>query len=201
MGGAPRMADGVGVGALELDRQQAERDRRFAAFADAHRDRAVRMAWRLVGGDSAAAEDVAQEALLRAYRALPRFREESSLETWFYRILIRQAANHRRWAGIRRIWSAPDGPSFDPEDPQRSGPGDAALRRRIAEALEGLSRRQRETFVLVHLEGYTVAEAAELLGTPPGTLKSHLHRALVSLRRTLSDVWETAEAMQGGSRS
>jgi len=195
------MADGVGVGAFELDREQAERDRRFAAFVDVHRERAVRMAWRLVGGDSAAAEDVTQDALLRAYRALPRFREESSLETWFYRILIRQAANHRRWAGVRRIWSAPDIPSLDPEDPHRSVPGDAALRRRIAQALESLSRRQREAFVLVHLEGYTVVEAAELLGKPPGTLKSHLHRALVSLRRTLSDVWESAEGMQGGSRS
>ncbi|MCU0670243.1 MAG: hypothetical protein MUF70_12975, partial [Myxococcota bacterium] len=59
-----------------------DRERRFAAFVAAHRDRAVGLAWRLVG-DSSTAEDVAQEAFARAFRALDRFREESQLSTWF----------------------------------------------------------------------------------------------------------------------
>ena len=68
---------------------------------------------------------------------------------------------------------------------------DPVLRARITAAVDGLSRRQREVFVLIHLEGFTVTEAAGVLGKSPGTIKSHLHRALVSLREQLRDVQET----------
>lgn len=179
-------------GAGEVDAPLADRERRFAEFAARHRERAVRVAWRLVGGDRAAAEDVTQDALVRAYRALPRFREEASLDTWFYRILVRQAHNYRRWRGIRRLWSVAgsDESLSELPDPRPQPTGDLALRRRIAEALEGLTSRQREVFVLVHLEGYSVSEASALLRKPAGTLKSHLHRALVALRRELGDLHE-----------
>ena len=66
--------------------------------------------------------------------------------------------------------------------------GDPGLRRRIALALETLSRRQREAFLLVHLEGFSVKECAEMMGSPDGTVKSHLHRALVKLRAELADL-------------
>jgi len=172
--------DGLETSELEL---------RFAAFVASHRDRARRLAWRLVGGDSGAAEDVAQDAFLRAYRSLGRFREEASLSTWFYRILVRQAANHRRWRSVRERlggWGNPDAP-----DPNTVPAGDPALRQRIGDAMEGLTRRQREVFVLIHLEGFTVRETAGLLGRPEGTVKSHLHRALARLRRELSDLRES----------
>jgi len=169
----------------------ADREARFEAFVASHRERARRLAWRLVDGDDGAAEDVAQEAFLRAYRSLGRFREESRLSTWFYRILVRQAANHRRWRAVRERmggWGTPDGP-----DPRVAPAGDPALRRRIASALASLTRRQREVFVLMHLEGFTVQETAGILGKPVGTVKSHLHRALVHLRRELADLREPAE--------
>jgi RNA polymerase sigma-70 factor (ECF subfamily) len=70
-----------------------ELEQRFHMFVASHRDRARRLAWRLVGGDDAAAEDVIQEAFIKAYRALGQFREEASLATWFYRIVVRQAQN------------------------------------------------------------------------------------------------------------
>ena len=70
------------------------------------------------------------------------------------------------------------------------------LRRRIAAALERLSAAQRETFVLVHLEGFSITEAAAVLGKAPGTLKSHLHRALVSLRETLGDLRRERASMR-----
>jgi RNA polymerase sigma-70 factor (ECF subfamily) len=80
----------------------ADLDHRFSELVAEHRDRAVRLAWRLVGGDSAAAEDVAQEAFLRAYRGLDRFREEAGLSTWFYRILVNEAHRFRRMRWLRR---------------------------------------------------------------------------------------------------
>jgi len=173
----------------------ADLERRFSAFVATHRDRARRVAWRLLGGDESAAEDVAQDAFVKAYRALGRFREDSKLETWFYRILVRQAHNHRRWRALRRRWSGGSDP--DPADPSPAAPGDPGRRRRIAEAVERLTEKQREAFILVHLEGFTVGETAALLGKPTGTVKSHLHRALRTLRAELSDLQDCG----GGSRT
>lgn len=176
----------VGVGIAEMGALPAEREACFSAFVTLQRDRARRLAWRLVGGDEAAAEDVTQEAFVRAYQALDRFRGEASLETWFYRILVRQAHNYRRWRAVRALWHSES--AAEPADPTSAVQGDPGLRRRIAQALDQLSRRQREAFVLVHLEGFTVQECADFLGKPSGTVKSHLHRALVRLRAELADL-------------
>ena len=184
----------AGTETAERSSAAADLERRFADFVASHRDRARRVAWRLVGGDEAAAEDVAQEAFVKAYRALGRFREESKLETWFYRILLRQAHNHRRWRAVRERWSG--GSEEDLADPSAPAPSDPGLRRRIADALGRLTRRQREAFVLVHMEGFTVREAAAYLGKPTGTVKSHLHRALRGLRAELADLQD----FDGGSR-
>jgi RNA polymerase sigma-70 factor (ECF subfamily) len=174
--------------ALKAAGLEADLESRFDAFVGDNLERARRLAWRLVGEDEAAAEDVAQDAFFRAYRALDRFRGESSLETWFYRILLREAQNYRRWRSLRELWggiSSPEGP-----DPAPAPVGDPLLRHRISAALEGLSRRQREAFVLVHEEGFTMREAAELLDRSEGTVKTHVRRALERLRSELGDLRE-----------
>lgn len=171
---------------LELAAAEGDLELRFASFVDAQRERARRTAWRLVGGDDAAAEDVTQEAFVRAWLGLPRFRGESSLDTWFYRILVRQAAQHRRWRRLRELWGGLGTPEVP--DPKARSSGDPALRARIAAALARLPKGQREVFVLVHLEEFTVSETAEILGKSAGTVKSHLHRALAALRRELGDL-------------
>jgi RNA polymerase sigma-70 factor (ECF subfamily) len=166
---------------VDLDRERA-----FAAFVAAHRDRAVGMAWRLLGGDGAAAEDVAQEAFARAYRALGSFREEAKLSTWFYRILVNEAQRQRRWRWVRERFGGamPE----EAEDPRPAAAGDPVLRGRVARAVASLPRGQREAFVLVHLEGLSLREAAEATGRATGTIKSHLHRALRALREQLADL-------------
>lgn len=160
----------------------------FSEFVERRRERAIRLAYRLLGGDEAAAEDVAQNAFVRAYRALDAFRGEASLDTWFYRILVREADRHRRWRIVRRLWSGD--PEDAPEPVDERPTGDPRLRRRIVAALDRCSSLQRQAFVLVHLEGFTVVEAAEILGKAVGTVKSHLHRALTTLRRELGDLVE-----------
>ncbi len=171
--------------ALEPSAVPADLEERFSAFAASHRDQARRLAWRLTGCDEEAAEDVAQDAFVKAYRALSRFREDSSLETWFYRILVNQAHKHRRWRSVRERWSA----VWDEEQAVFSSEtGNPVLQRRISEALAKLTRRQREAFILVHFEGFTVRETGNLLSKPEGTVKSHLHRALKALRTELADL-------------
>lgn len=174
---------------LSIALAEPDLEERFAAFAASHRDRALRLAWRLVGGDEAA-EDVTQEAFVRAYRGLARFRAEASLDTWFYRILIRQAYSHLRRRRIRERWAG-ETPEEAP-DPAPAPRGDPALRGRILHALHALPRNQRDAFLLVHLEGFTVREAAEIMGKASGTVKSHLHRALRALRQRLDGLLQEA---------
>jgi RNA polymerase sigma-70 factor (ECF subfamily) len=162
-----------------------EREREFASFVSKHRERAVGLAYRLAGGDFAAAEDIAQEAFVRAYRGLGRFRAEAKLSTWFYRILVNEANRYHRLAWIRK--RSPDEPA-DAEDPSAGAQPDPVLRARIARALSRLPRGQRECFVLVHLEGFTLAETSAITGRATGTIKSHLHRATHTLRARLADL-------------
>lgn len=165
------------------------RTARFRAFVEEHRERSVRLAWRLTGGDRAVAEDVAQDAFVSAFRALPGFRDAARLETWFYRILVRQAHSYLRWRRVREAWrsaavaeSSPEATTVDPE-----------LGHRIAAALTRLPQSQRDCFLLVHGEGFTVREAAAIVGKAEGTVKSHLHRALTALRRDLDDLRSAGE--------
>ena len=182
---AERGAIVTGAAALEFPAVPVDLEERFSDFVATHRDRARRLAWRLIGGDEDAAEDVVQDAFVKAYRALGRFREDSSLETWFYRILVNQAHKHRRWRAVRQRWSGvwDEAQAVAPTDAR-----DPALQRRITGALAKLTRRQREAFILVHFEGFTARETGDLLGASEGTVKSHLHRALKALRIELADL-------------
>ena len=183
--------------AATANRTQAEdREDRFRKLVEDERERIVAMAYHLVGGDREAAKDVAQEAFLKAYQALPGFREEASLRTWLIRIVINQASRYRRSLSLRsRLGMIWPGLNQKPE-PEPAAPGPLpdqkaqhrSDRTRIAAALEKLSSGQRSAFALVHLEEMTVAEAAQVLKKSPGTVKSHLHRALVQLRRDLADL-------------
>ena len=171
-------------------------ERRFAAFVVSHRAWAVRVAWRLCGGDAGAAEDVAQEAFVRAWRALDGFREDAALSTWFHRILVRQALNHHRARVVRQRLAQWFGGLIDPSAPAPDP--DRGLARRIGAAVEALPGRQRAAFVLVHLEERPLADAAAALGPSVGTVKVHLHRARQRLRESLGDL--APDANEEGAR-
>src|SRR5689334_15402102 len=87
--------------AVELKREQ-----RFRLFVSAHCERAWRLAWRLVGGDDAAAGNVLQKAFVQAYRTPQRCKEEAGLALWFYRIVLHQAYNYYCWYTVRETWRA-----------------------------------------------------------------------------------------------
>lgn len=159
-------------------------ERVFADLVMRNQDRAIRLATRLLSGDRAAAEDVVQEAYLRAYRGLSKFRGDAQLTTWLDRIVVREAYRHHRrpW----RRWLAGEDPQ-DHVQPERASLPDPLLRGRIQAALERLTMHQRTVFVLMHLEGRTATEVATIMDRSVGTVKSHLHRALKALRTDLAD--------------
>ncbi len=170
---------------------EMSRQARFEAFVAAHRTRAVNLAWRLTG-DRATAEDVAQKAFVKAWRGLDGFRDEAKLSTWFHSILVREARGHLRWWGVRKKLGLLTDDGATPVLPVEPAQSDEGLRRRIGAAMETLSAGQREAFVCIHLQGLSVQETAEVLGRAPGTIKSHLHRALSKLRTELGDLHEEA---------
>ncbi|NQW62016.1 MAG: sigma-70 family RNA polymerase sigma factor [Deltaproteobacteria bacterium] len=160
-------------------------DEAFTQFVAAYGAMARRVAWRLMGGDGAAAEDVVQNAFVKAHAKFETVLHEGAREAWFRQVVVREALNQLRWLGVRRRVAQLAG--FDDRAqpaPMRDG-GEVA---RIETAVASLSPQQRAIFVLVHLEEQTVAEAAAQLGIAEGTAKSHLHRALTSLRTQLEDL-------------
>ncbi len=164
----------------------------FEELVAREKERVFRVALSVLGpGGEAEAEDVAQEAFVRAYRSLPSFRGESRLSTWIYRLAFNLAVDHRRRLGRRRedgdadqAEALPDpSPASDPYRVARQDERSRAVRR----ALEDLPEERRAVLHLHYWMGHTVAEIGELLDLPAGTVKSHLHRARETLREELDD--------------
>jgi RNA polymerase sigma-70 factor (ECF subfamily) len=166
----------------------------LGAFEDLvarYQERAVRLAWTLAGGD---AEDAVQEAFVKAYRSLDRFRAGSAFRPWLFTIVANEARNRRRSAGRRerlaiRVGSVSTAAGLAPSPEDEAVADDR--RRRLAAAIETLDDRDREVIACRWFAGLTEAEMAEVLSCRPGTVKSRLSRALDRLRAALpaEEVW------------
>lgn len=154
----------------------------FGELVGRYQDTVYTLALRLVGPDLAA--DVAQEALLRAWRALPRFRGEAAFGTWLHRITVNTAWTLRKRA--RRHAAEPL--EMDVEDrgvlPEKAGEL-AETRVRLRRALAALTPGQRSVVVLRDVYGWSNAETARELGITEITAKVRLHRARLRLRTLL----------------
>lgn len=145
------------------------------------------------GGD-AEAEDLAQEVFIRAFRALGRFRGDSSFKTWLYTIATNVVRTHltrrSRWQAVRTVWAGSergDDMNAEPEPEARDEDVERALVRRdaIDRALATLSPDLRLVITLRDVEGLDYREIAAALGVPIGTVESRLFRARQRLRPLL----------------
>jgi RNA polymerase sigma factor (sigma-70 family) len=184
--GNPSGASGVlrSVGREPADDELIERARSgdaaaYGVLVRRYEQVAFRTAY-AVCGDAAEAEDAAQEALVKAYAALPRFRRGAPWRPWLLRIVANEARNRRRAAG-RRLHLAVRAARAEPDAvvPEREPDGP------LVAALARLDAPQREIVVLRHLLDLSEAECAEVLGCRRGTVKSRLSRALARLRAEL----------------
>jgi RNA polymerase sigma-70 factor (ECF subfamily) len=134
------------------------------------------------------ADDAAQEAFVKAYRALGRFREGAPFRPWLLRIVANEARNRRRSAGRRAGLALRSAEDRRPGEAAPS-PESAVLadeqRRWLHGAVAGLRSDDRDIIAARYFLELNEAEAAELLGIPRGTAKSRLARALGRLRATL----------------
>lgn len=167
-----------------MSRELLERCRRgepeaFEELVERTHRRVYTLAYRLVG-DRHEAEDVAQEAYLRAYRALPGFRGDSSFDTWIYRITANAAVTHLKRRG--RFGDLAEDPDAVVDLPEVVSGSDPVDRDEIQRALAALPIGQRAVLLMKDAYGFSVQEVADQLGITEGAVKVRLHRARKRLK-------------------
>jgi RNA polymerase sigma-70 factor (ECF subfamily) len=163
----------------------------FGALVRRYQDRLYRTVARIVDNPEDA-RDVVQEAFLHAFQAFDRFKGDSLLFTWLYRIAVNTAISLRRKrkAVLSIHAERPEVGTADPPDPsEQSRPGHALERaeeeHRVRRALSQLSPEHRAVLVMKDMEDQKYEAMAETLGVPVGTIRSRLHRARLELRELL----------------
>jgi RNA polymerase sigma-70 factor (ECF subfamily) len=168
-------------------------DAAFEALVRSEQDLLFGLALRSTG-DRGTAEEVAQDALVRAYRALAGYPPERIRElrprAWLVRITLNLCRNHARHRRARPV-AAPLEAALERPAPLVQGPEPTTLRREAAleweRRLAALPGPYRAAVELRHVQGLSYAEAAEALDRPVNTVKTHVHRGLALLRATLPE--------------
>jgi RNA polymerase sigma-70 factor (ECF subfamily) len=164
-------------------RAQRGDERAFATLVRDHEQTAFRLAY-VITGNAADAEDAAQEAFAKAWRALPRFRSAEPLRPWLLRIVANEARNRRRSSGrraqlaVRAAVQLSGGAAPSPEDLVAAAEERALLLTR----LEQLPEQARLVLACRYLLGLSEVETGAALGLRRGTVKSRTSRALDLLR-------------------
>jgi len=182
--------------------REAQRGNR-AAFEELvrHYDQAVlRLAIHLTGSEHEA-QDIYQDAFLKAYKSVGNFRFECSFYTWIYRIVTNLCLDHLRKKQVRKedapVATDAQGESYDllaqvPDVRAGANPERDLMRRelgtRINHALEKLTPRERMVFELKHYQGLKLRTVGEILNTTEETAKNTLFRATQKLRGSLADM-------------
>lgn len=170
----------------------------FEELVRIHQNRIYTLCLQL-SGNRDNAQDLAQEAFIRAYRALGSFRNEADFGTWLHRIAVNVCLNSRRRNGGRQTvsldepYQGDDGSEFKHEVASEDGDPLRALEEKefrglVQVALKSLSNEHRAVLVLREIEGYSYEEVSRMLGCSLGTVKSRLSRAREVMRRRMTEL-------------
>lgn len=176
---------GTGGDQLLVERAQRGDRRAFDLLVIKYQQKILKLIMRYVR-DQSEALDVSQEAFVKAYRALPRFRGESAFYTWLYRIAINTAKNHL--VTLQRKPPEYELDAHEPDQAERSAylrndesPEQLAmqeqLRSAVEESIAGLPEELRTAIMLREIEGLSYEEIAAAMDCPVGTVRSRIFRA------------------------
>jgi RNA polymerase sigma-70 factor (ECF subfamily) len=179
----------------------------FGVLFARHRDRLWAVAVRTMGNREDAADGL-QDGLIAAYRRAGTFRGDAAVTTWLHRVVVNACLDRIRAAKVRRTDVLPDDleeyrdrGSAASATPATEDPADVTVRserrRLVVEALATLPPEQRAALVLVDMEGYSVAEAAQVLDCAVGTVKSRCSRGRARLAEVLGPLLADASGDQG----
>ena len=172
----------------------------FEALVHRYQTRLYNLAYRLTG-DREEAEDLTQEALVRAYSALPTFRKGERFSPWVYKILVNLCISFLR----RKKPQVPldvDAPIMDRSLTPEQALDKKEIQDTVQKAIMSLPAQYRAAILLRHQQDLSYAEIAQALGLPIGTVKTHLFRAREMLHRLLSkeiDTIDYSKPTGGGS--
>lgn len=167
----------------------------FEILVERYKQKAYRIAFDF-SRDREEAKDLSQEAFLRAFTHLGSFDLRAGFYTWFYRILVNVCIDYRRRRG-HITWESFDEKTDKADNSSEmsttiSSPDREALAgeisRRVGEALQDLPAKQRTAFILKNHQGLSIREIAEVMQAAEGTVKTHLHRAVTTLRQMLAEL-------------
>ena len=177
----------------------------FEQLVDRYQQKVFNIAYRM-SGNREDALDLSQESFLRAYKALKRFRGQSSFGTWLFRItnntcideLRRKKRQPQLVVSTDAVIKTEDGEyQFEVPDSPDETPEALALtqelKNQIQQALQNLSEEHRAALVLRDVEGYSYEEIADILQLNLGTVKSRINRARLALRQELSGMEQNLE--------
>ncbi len=189
------------VDQILVERAQRGDKRAFELLVEKYQHKLARLVSRLVR-DPGEAEDVTQEAFIKAYRALPSFRGDSAFYTWLYRIGINTAKNFLVAKGRRAPTStevdAEEAEGYESADQLRdiNTPESLLLSKEIATtvnaAIESLPEELRSAIQLRELEGLSYEEISKLMDCPIGTVRSRIFRAREAIADKLKPLLDTA---------
>ncbi|MBB6627956.1 RNA polymerase sigma factor SigM [Nocardioides sp. KIGAM211] len=176
----------------------------FGVLFGRHRDRLWAVAVRTMGNPEDAADGL-QDGLIAAYRRAGSFRGEAAVTTWLHRVVVNACLDRLRAAKVRRTETLPDDleeygnrGSLASATEAEQDPADLSVRderrRAVLDALATLPDEQRAALVLVDMEGYPVAEVAEMLDCAVGTVKSRCSRGRARLAVLLGVLREDGDA-------
>lgn len=172
-----------------IARAQQGDEAAFSAIFEAHKRRVYSLCLRMTG-NTAEAEDLAQEAFLQLFRKISTFRGESAFSTWLHRLVVNVVLMHLRKKSLQQV--SLDETDNSQEEPVKRdyGEDDRRLlgsvdRISLTRAIEGLPPGYRAVFVLHDVEGYEHNEIAQIMGCSVGNSKSQLHKARMKLRQRL----------------
>lgn len=144
--------------------------------------------------NSEEAKDISQEVFLKALDSLPKFRGESSLRTWLYRIAVNMATNTLRKRKFKTFFSISQNSVFEHIPAENPNPeehfSNAELEKKFMAAISKLPTKQRETFALRYFEEMPYAEISEILGVSVGALKANYFHAVRKLAEELQSFVE-----------
>ena len=178
----------------------------FGELFARHRDRLWAVALRTMGNPEDAADGL-QDGMVAAFRRAGSFRGDSAVTTWLHRVVVNACLDRLRAAKVRRTEAMPSDvedrgrlvASASPDDDPEAAALAAARRERVLAALATLPDEQRAALVLVDMEGYSVAEAAQVLECAEGTVKSRCSRGRTRLAALLLDLRDDTADLAAGN--